>query len=284
MKSIRLLGLLAVWVFTLAEARAADTLLRREWKVDGLVREALVHVPPQAATEATPIIFAFHGHGGSMYNAAWMYGYHRLWPEAIVVFTQGLNTPGWLTDPEGKKPGWQQGIGNQGDRDLKFFDAVLAGLKKKSHVDERRIFATGHSYGGAFTYLLWASRGDRLAAVAPSAATAPRLLGQLKPKPVLHVDGENDPLVKFAWQKQTMDALRKFNECGDGKPWAEHCTVYESKLGMPVVTCIHPGTHQFPETAPALIVKFFRNSQSRPVRSGVFPRLERDAVDRAIEQ
>ena len=48
---------------------------------------------------------------------------------------------------------------------------------------------------------------------------APRLLTRLKPKPVVHVAGENDPLVKFSWQKQTMDAVRKLNQCGEGQPW-----------------------------------------------------------------
>ncbi len=56
--------------------------------------------------------------------------YHKHWPEAIVVYMQGLNTPGALTDPDGKRPGWQKTFGDQGDRDLKFFDAVLATLRK----------------------------------------------------------------------------------------------------------------------------------------------------------
>lgn len=255
---LRLLFTLTVAAITVVRLPAADSLTRREWKVDGVVREALVYVPPKAKAEAPPVVFAFHGHGGAMNHAARMYGYHTLWPEAMIVYPQGLNTPGKLTDPEGKKPGWQHGLGDQGDRDLKFFDAVLAALKTEYHVDEKRLYATGHSNGGGFTYLLWAARGDRFAAFAPSAAAAPRLLDQLKPKPVLHVAGENDPLVKFAWQQQTLNALRKINECGAGQPWAKDCTLYESKLGAPVVTFIHPGTHQFPATAPAIIVKFFK--------------------------
>ncbi len=251
---------LALCVAAPFTARAADGLIHREWKVDGVVREALVHIPATAKTNAAPVVFAFHGHGGSMNNAARMYGYHTLWPEAVVVYMQGLNTPGKLTDPEGKKPGWQHSLGDQVDRDLKFFDAVLASLQQDCQVDAKRLYSTGHSNGGGFTYLLWAARGDRFAALAPSAAAAPKLLDKLKPKPVLHVAGEIDPLVKFAWQKQTMDALRKLNECGEGKPWGKetHCTVYESKLGAPVVTFIHPGTHTFPAEAPALIVKFFK--------------------------
>jgi polyhydroxybutyrate depolymerase len=249
---------LALLAVTVAELHAADSPTRRAWQVDGVVREALVYVPPKARTAATPVIFAFHGHGGTMDHGARTFGYHKLWPEALVVYLQGLKTPGILTDPEGKKSGWQNRLGDQGDRDLKFFDAVLTSLKQEYRVDEKRVYATGHSNGGGFTYLLWATRGERFAAFAPSAAPAARNLPWLKPKPVLHVAGEKDALVKFAWQQQTMNALRKLNECGEGKPWAKDCTVYESKVGAPVVTFIHPGTHTFPEAAPAIIVKFFQ--------------------------
>src|SRR5213083_1340976 len=103
--------------------RADESLVRREWKVDGVVREALVHVPASAATEPAPVVFAFHGHGGTMSNAARMFSFHTRWPEAIVVYMQGLNTPGRLTDPDGKAPGWQRSVGDQSDRDLNFFDA-----------------------------------------------------------------------------------------------------------------------------------------------------------------
>src|SRR5436190_19956962 len=127
-------------------------------------RSNVGEVPAQARTNATPVVFAFHGHGGSMRNAARSFGYHALWPEAIVVYLQGLNTPGRLTDPDGKKPGWQSGIGDQGDGDLKFFDAVLTSLRQDYRVNEKRVYATGHSNGGGFTYLLWAARGDRFAA------------------------------------------------------------------------------------------------------------------------
>ena len=231
---------------------------RREWQVDGVTREALVHVPDAARTTPAPVVFVFHGHGGTMRHSAVTFGYHRLWPEAIVVCMQGLNTPGILTDQQGKLPGWQNTPGDQNDRDLKFFDAVLASLKQDYKVDERRIYSTGHSNGGGFTYILWAKRGDLFAAVAPSSAVAPKVMNDLQPKPVLHLAGEKDELVKYEWQKLTMERLRKINGCDDGKEWAKWCTEYASKAGTPVVTYIHPGTHKFPEEASAVIVKFFK--------------------------
>ncbi len=256
--TFRCLVWVAVLLATLTTIRAANEPTRREWTIDGVTRTALVYVPEKAKADATPVVFAFHGHGGTMASAARSFHYHTVWPDAIVVYMQGLNTPGKLTDPEGKKPGWQSAVGNQGDRDLKFFDAVLASLKADYKVDEKRIYSTGHSNGGGFTYLLWAARGDVFAAVAPCAAAAAKTRSQLKPKPVLHLAGEKDPLVKYEWQKITMEDLRKLNECSEGKPWEKWCTVYESKIGAPVVTMIHPGAHNFPAEAPEIIVKFFK--------------------------
>lgn len=232
---------------------------RMEIQVDGVQREALIFVPPAAKEKATPVIFVFHGHGGNSRNAARSFALDRHWPEAISVYMQGLNTPGRLTDPEGYRHGWQSRPGDQGDRDLKFFDAVLARLKADYQVDARRIYATGHSNGGGFTYLLWAERGEVFAAVAPSAAAALRQPDKFKPKPVMHLAGENDPLVKFSWQKLTMDGVRKRNGCdAEGKPWDKFCTIYPSETGTPLVTFIHPGGHEFRREAPPLIVKFFK--------------------------
>ena len=260
----RLLFLLLVVIAPsccLAEVKPApvgDLILT--WQVDGVTREGMVHIPESALTTAAPVVFAWHGHGGNMKNSVNTFAYHKLWPEAISVYLQGLNTPGRLTDPEGKKPGWQGRVGDQGDRDLKLFDAVLAQLKRDYKIDERRIYSTGHSNGGGFTYLLWAARGDVFAAMAPSSAASARNDVPLKPKPVMHVAGEADPLVKYEWQKLMMNKLRQVNQCGEGKPWGDSkfCTEYVSSNGNPVITCIHPGNHSFLKEAPALIVKFFK--------------------------
>ena len=91
----------------------------------------------------------------------------------------------------------QARAGDNEDLDLNFFDAILASLQKEQKIDPRRIYVTGHSNGGAFTYLLWAKRGDILAAVAPSAAIATGSLSDMKPIPVLHIAGQADSLVRF---------------------------------------------------------------------------------------
>jgi polyhydroxybutyrate depolymerase len=257
-KQLRLLISLLLLTNPFARAAGTDGFQQMSFTVDGVVRTALVYVPPAAKTASTPLVFVFHGHGGNSHQAARSFGMNHEWPEAISVYMQGLNTVGQLTDPQGNSPGWQAAIGDQGDRDLKFFDAVLARLKQDYVVDAKRIYCTGHSNGGGFTYLLWLVRGDVFAAVAPSSAAA-KYADKLKPKPALIIGGKSDPLVKFEWQERTMAAVRKVNGCAtNGESWDNQCTIYPSKGGTPVVECILPGGHQFNPASPALIVKFFK--------------------------
>lgn len=74
MKTIPVVFALTLGLVAVAELHATDSLARREWKVDGVVREALVYVPLRAKTEATQVVFAFHGHGGAMNHAARTFG------------------------------------------------------------------------------------------------------------------------------------------------------------------------------------------------------------------
>lgn len=250
---------------------AEAALVTREWTVDGVVRKALVHVPAaanQPAGVAAPVVFAFHGHGGGMVQASRSFGVHALWPDAVVVYMQGLPTKG-MTDPEGKLPGWQKSPGDSADRDLKFFDAVFSTLKKEYKVNAKCVFSMGHSNGGQFTYLLWAMRGDVFAAMAPSAA-APGLgwFEKLQPKPALHVAGTKDELVKFTVQQRTMNGVRKLNHCAaEGEAWAKAGpitgTLYRAAGGAPFVSLIYPGTHKYPAEAPGLIVRFFKEQTAQ---------------------
>ena len=104
MKTLHLL--LSLILVALHSAGAANELVREQWTVDGVVREAIISIPPEAKTKPAPLVFAFHGHGGNPTFVARSFHLHTAWPEAIVVYPQGLNTPAKLVDPDGKMPGW----------------------------------------------------------------------------------------------------------------------------------------------------------------------------------
>ncbi len=258
-------GLLAVLGFGLAVAAPAVPagLQHLTWTVDGVTREALVHVPAKIGPEGAPLVFAFHGHGGSAAQAAGSFRLHEVWPDAIVAYPQGLPTTGQLTDPSGRQAGWQPAAGADGDRDLKFFDVMLAGLRRQYQVNDRRIYATGHSNGGGFTYLLWAERGDLFAAFAPSSALLARGFQKAPPRPVLHLGSPEDPLVKFAWQTRMIDQVLNLDGCGPRQPDTLGYQTYPSSKGADVATYLHDGGHRYPAAAPELIVKFFQ-AHARP--------------------
>jgi polyhydroxybutyrate depolymerase len=263
---MRFTALLAV-LLTASFAFAAEP-ETREWTVDGIQREAIVVAPANAKTDPAPLVFAFHGHGGKIQGFAHNFAIDKAWPEAIVVYPQGLPTPGRLVDREGKLPGWQTLPGEQGDRDLKFFDAMLGSIEKDYKVDPKQIYVTGHSNGGTFTYVLWRARGEKFAAFAPIATAFPAFLQHPEAeveihdvalRPVFHIAGKNDPLVKIEWQQRTMDVVRKINKCdAEGKPWNDVATIYESSAAAPFIAWIHPGGHNIPDHAVEKIVKFFK--------------------------
>ncbi len=263
-------------VLASAPAQTAEPVLRT-WQIDGVTREAMVYIPDTAKSQTTPVVYIFHGHGGRMQFSVRRYAFHQKWPEAITICPQGLNTPGKLTDPEGKKPGWQSEPGDLHDRDLKLFDAMQASLEKEYQIDKKRIYVTGHSNGGSFTYLLWLTRGDTFAALAPTATfTKPGTISDLKPapKPIFHLAGETDPLVKYRWQELLINFLREYNQTAPGgTPWTPSnlATYYppatpstSTSTGAPLITYIHPGGHEFPEGAEDAIIKFFQSYPAKP--------------------
>lgn len=240
----------------LSDANAAGKL--EQWEIGGLKREAWVCIPSKPTRGPAPLVFVFHGHGGTAQMMARQFKMDELWPEALVVYPQGVKTPGVLTDPEGKRSGWQSKAGDHGDRDLLFFDRMLKDLSERHQVDAKRVYATGHSNGGAFSYLLWAERGDRLDAIGPSAASSRHIIGS-KPLPVIKVSGTNDRLVKYEWQKATLALVKRINGAqGDGEKWGEGAVVYRSDRGADVVAVTHDKGHRMDQTSVPLIVRFFK--------------------------
>ena len=233
------------------------------WTIDGVKREALVFAQAATTTNAVkhPLVLAFHGHGGNMHGASQLMKIQTVWPEAIVVYPQGLNTPSHV-DPQGNKPGWQvekNQAAPVGNRDLDFFDAMVATMRQKYSVDDDRIYTTGFSNGAIFSYLLWAERSNVIAAIGEVAGRLWDSEHLTQPRPVLAIAGQADTTDPFALQQQSIENARQVDSAtGPGQPCGQYCTFYSSATHTPVKTFIHPGAHVYPPWAPDEIVKFFK--------------------------
>jgi polyhydroxybutyrate depolymerase len=251
----------------LLSSRPPEGFTERTWTVDGVKRTALVRVPADPKAPAA-VVFCWHGHGGNSAQALRGWAFDKADPTSILIYPQGLPTVSPLVDKEGRRSGWQSAVGDGGDRDIKLFDAILADLKKERTIDPKRVYSMGHSNGAAFSYVLWQARPDVLAAIGSVAGSLTIKARDLKPMPVIHVAGENDPLVRYSWQQATFVAVRRFNACSDeGKPYAKEgvleATLYPSTKAAPLVTAIHRGGHEYAKGSSELIARFFKENPKK---------------------
>jgi polyhydroxybutyrate depolymerase len=234
------------------------------WTVDGEKREALVFAPaPTTSAIKHPVVFVFHGHGGNMQGFSQKAHLQTIWKEAIVVYPQGLKGRPMPADPQGLRPGWEfeanQTDGNVGNKDLDFFDAMLATMKQKFSVDDQRVYSTGFSNGAIFSYLLWAERSKVIAAIAACAGVLWDSEHLTQSRALLAAGGKADTTLPFDKQQQTIELGRTAdNATGPGQSCGQICTLYLSTSQTPVKTLIHSGGHVYPPWMPDETVKFFK--------------------------
>jgi polyhydroxybutyrate depolymerase len=258
-RTLKNLLLLAIFAASVCAAPAQGTVMT--WTVDGVQRTALVFAPPPATSAVKhPLVFAFHGHGGTMQSASQGMHFQTLWPDAIIVYPQGLKTKSRI-DPQGNFPGWEVQAGPT-NRDVKFFDAMLESLRQKFTIDDQRIYATGFSNGAIFSYTLWGERGKTFAAFGICAGRLDSSETLSLPRAVTVIGGTADPILPFALQQQAIEVARHVdNATGAGQACGQICTLYPSTSQTPVVTRIHNGGHLYPLWASGALVEFFKLHQ-----------------------
>ncbi len=228
---------------------------RVTFQAAGLERTAWVY--PSAAP-APALVFVFHGRGGSAEGAAERIALHRHWPEAVIVYPQGVPGQKAMRDPEGTRPSWQRLPGELEDRDVRFFDAAREALCLSHGCDRRRVYLLGQSNGGRFANLLWRLRGERIAALCSAGSQGGKLIPGSPPRPVLMVIGEKDRVAPRAGQEKSIALARAL--LGTDPATASLDGLLRSERGpggMELAVYLHPGGHEFPRAALPPIVAFF---------------------------
>mgnify|MGYP002883086268 CR=1 FL=1 len=133
----------------------------------GLTREYLVYVPESySADTATPVVFNFHGNGGSADNYFRSADLRSVADaeNVILVYPQGS-----VLDGEGShwNPLLDSELNKSDADDFGFVSAMLDWLGAQLNVDTRRVYATGYSNGAGMVYGLACYLSARIAAFAP---------------------------------------------------------------------------------------------------------------------
>jgi polyhydroxybutyrate depolymerase len=190
---VRLALVIAMLVLLVPAAAAAPsgTVVRGSVQVDGLTRTYRVFVPTRPRKLA-PLVLVFHGGFGTGTRVASQTGFDA---EAerrgfIAVYPDGLGRA-WNAGPCCGAPS------RLGVNDVGFASKLLDKLGRQYSIDKRRIYGTGISNGGLFSYALACRLSGRIAAVAPVAATLLSDCSPSRPVSILHVHGLDDENIPF---------------------------------------------------------------------------------------
>ena len=227
--------------------------------VGGVDREALIVAPSAPTAAKAPVLFMFHGHGGSAERMFNRFHAERAWPSALVVYPDGL--PIARGNPINNGNGWVLDC-NESNRDVQLFDALLTRVVHDYHADASRVFAAGFSNGGMFMYTLWTMRANKIAGFCPSgAAFATDDVKLSVAKPCFVTISGDDDIVPASYQSQAMEAVRQTNRCASsGSAYGAHGTIYRGT--QPMVVWNYNGGHEFPFECWPDLIRFFNSVSS----------------------
>lgn len=167
---------------------------------DGYDRTYLLHLPEGYNTqEKLPLIIAMHGGIGSAENLQNQSGLSDKADEEgfIVVYPEGVQ--GGLLNIRTWNAGWCCGYASSSNiDDVGFINALIDTLVTNYSIDENRIYATGMSNGGFMSYRLACELSDRIAAIAPVAASM-SVTGYVPDRavPIIHFHSYQDTSVPY---------------------------------------------------------------------------------------
>jgi polyhydroxybutyrate depolymerase len=231
--------------------------------VAGTMREYILALPADYdQSHPYRLIFGWHPWGGSAQQVA-SGGYYGLQTQAkgsaIFVAGEGL-------DFGGNGKGW----GNENGQDIALLNAMLERFRAQLCIDENRIFSTGFSFGGMFSFAAGCSPTSMMRAIAPMAGNTSVAGCQSGTRPVamMGFHGVDDTVVAIGGGRTGRDAFATRNKCTTQTmpttpTWCDAagqsyqpcaCVTYQGcQDGYPVIWCEFKGPHTpAPNSGPTL--------------------------------
>ena len=207
-------------------------------QVGGKTRQYLLHIPTgYDGTKRIPAVVDIHG--WSSWAAEQLQ--RSKWDKEADK--QGFV----LVEPDGINKSWIGG-GLGGDpTDVQFFRDIAKKLTAELCVDDKRIYVTGHSNGGAMTYQLACEASDVFAAAAPVCGWLSGTCNPSRPIPLMAIRALQDGTVKIDTADADLNKFTSHNKCA-ATPIATSgvCKTRTScDAGTQVSDCRPRGGHDF---------------------------------------
>ncbi len=164
----------------------------------GLDRDFIVYIPESYKHDSSSsILFVFHGFGGSNDQIMYYSDFNVIAEREnfIVVYPQGSSFFGFPHWPVG---GWTNGSTTD---DVSLTDFLIELISQDYNVNQDRIYATGMSNGGFFSFLLGCQLSNKFAAVASvTGSMTTETFNECNPErelPILQIHGTDDSIVTY---------------------------------------------------------------------------------------
>lgn len=187
-------ALLLLALLALISAKADDI------TVNGTRRNYQVYAPKNLGSKR-PLLISCHG-----MNQDAAYQRNMLQIESVA------DTAKFVTVfPNGIDKSWDLG----GDKDLNFMKAIIEEMVKKYDIDRNKIYLSGFSMGGMFTYFAMNRMADVFAAFAPISGYPMwgASFTSSRPVPIIHTHGTADDVVNFGGVASVLAGWVKRNGC-----------------------------------------------------------------------
>ena len=166
---------------------------------DGLSREFFIYIPQSIGSKNNPVIFNFHGYSqqaDNFFNLSSLVDISE-GNGIILVYPQGALLEGVSH--------WNAAnistLNKSNVDDLGFFDAMLEEINQDDLIDLKRVYATGYSNGGFFSYFLACNTDNVLAAIGDVAGSmlvdTYNTCNPSNPIPVINIHGAYDWIVPY---------------------------------------------------------------------------------------
>jgi len=181
-------------------AKGTGSFTRNSGVIGGRPRSFFLYEPRDLKPGA-PLLFMFHGGGGDGGAAreatggefellADRFGFVVAYPDGVARSWNGCRKL------------QNAARGRRGIDDVGFVEAIIAQEIARHHIDPKKVFAVGHSNGGALSYRLLIERPDAFAGIAAISSNLPapdNMECQSAPaaKPVMVINGTADPVSPY---------------------------------------------------------------------------------------
>lgn len=191
----------------------------------GKNRQYFLYVPNNLK-ENSPLIISCHGMNQD-------YNYQKeqtQWPSMadtasfVVVYPVGIAGSAWGV-------AYQTGWDIDGMSDVNFMLDIISYVKANYGIDENRVYMSGFSLGGAFTYYMANKAADKIAAFAPISGynLMTNNTSAYRPVPIIHVHGTADNVMNYSGVKSVIDKWAQ----------ADNCNMTPTETSGPGYTCTH---------------------------------------------